>query len=59
MMNNSNNISKDEITIPMTKEIFEGMLKDIQTKYEAEKSCLGREILTYKKVIRMMTSKIK
>lgn len=35
------------------------MLKDIQTKYEAEKDCLSKEILTYKKVIRMMSEKIK
>jgi hypothetical protein len=45
--------------IPVNRDSFETMLKDIQSKYEAEKDALSKEILTYRKVIRMMGNKIK
>mmetsp|Transcript_6610 Transcript_6610/g.5913 ORF Transcript_6610/g.5913 Transcript_6610/m.5913 type:complete len:84 (+) Transcript_6610:567-818(+) len=35
------------------------MLRDIQSKHEAEKDCLTREISIYKRVIQMMSSKMK
>ena len=45
--------------IPVSRETFESVIRDIQSKYEAEKDCLLKEIMTYKKVVKMMSEKVK
>ncbi len=45
--------------IPLSRESFEAILKDLASKHEAEKDCLQKEILTYKKVIKMMAKKVR